>query len=122
MKPSVAVAVLEEVAGGVVVIRVVGGEVIEVDDEVVLGVEEVVLGVEELLLLEDDITDDEDELLVGEALEDDELVMDKVDCEARLLYICKRSEPPQYSRAFPIHSIVHPVAMGTLPALSVFPQ
>ena len=22
--------------------------------------------------------------------------MDKVDCEARLLYICKRSEPPHY--------------------------
>jgi hypothetical protein len=51
------------------VLRVVAGEVVEADEEVVPGMEEL------LLLLEDEATDDEDVLLVGEVLEDDEVVL-----------------------------------------------
>jgi hypothetical protein len=119
VKPSVAVAVLEEERRVVVVIRVVIGVVVETDEEVVLGTKELVL------LLEDEATDE-------------------LDTAARLLYICKRSDPPHYvtvsfqslgptllmiteaeltySRAFPMQSIVHPVVVSALPGLTVFPQ
>lgn len=69
VKPSVVVAVLEEEVREVVVLRVVVGEVVDADEEVVPGM------VELLLLLEDEATDDEDVLLVGEVLEDDEVVL-----------------------------------------------
>lgn len=101
VKPRVAVTVLEEEASEVVVIRVVAGAIVEVvvikvvvdvvevvvirvvvGGVVVGGVvetdEEVILGAEELLLLvEDEVTY-------------------VLDVAARLLYICKRRDPPHY--------------------------
>lgn len=63
---------------------------------------------------------DTEELLDTESV-DDELEEDE---DVRLLYICRREEPPQYSNALPMHVKLQvlPVVATTLPAASELPQ
>jgi hypothetical protein len=70
--------------------------------------------------------DTDTEVLLDTESDDDELPADELveDEDVRLLYICRREEPPQYSNALPMHVKLQvlPVVETTLPAAGEFPQ
>jgi hypothetical protein len=78
----------------------------------------------EVLLGADDETelDEPDVELGAEELVAVILVMEELEEAARLLYIWRAFEPPQYSSAFPLQVMIQAADPTTLPALGEFPQ
>ena len=105
----------EEVVDEVEVVVALVMVIVELDAVVVDKLVELVLKDEVVeIMLEDEPVE---AVLVDE-------VVDVVDDEpaARLLYIFKAFEPPQYSSGFPIQVLVQAVDPTTLPALGELPQ